>query len=116
MIGLTVIPIISIKSDSVNVYPYFERWNKLDPAGENFKIYNRYAHIMITLTNEKTKFYFGGADNFKLFLNPDDLSALKANYILSRNGELENFSTSHIKIQKIYEDAGSFIYSVKEIA
>ena len=102
--------------NSVNVYPYFERWNKLDPAGENFKIYNRYAHIMITLTNEKTKFYFGGADNFKLFLNPDDLSALKANYILSRNGELENFSTSHIKIQKIYEDAGSFIYSVKEIA
>ena len=116
-LGLTTFPIMfgAPTINSVNVYPYFERWKKLDPEGENFEIYNRYAHISVILMNEPTKFHLNQADYFTLFLNPADLPTLKVNYILARNGELENFSTSHIKIQKIYEDAGSFIYSVKEI-
>ena len=116
-LGLTTFPIMfgAPTINSVNVYPYFERWKKLDPEGKNFEIYNRYAHISVILMNEPTKFHLNQADYFTLFLNPADLPTLKVNYILARNGELENFSTSHIKIQKIYEDAGSFIYSVKEI-
>ena len=98
--------------NSVNVYPYFERWKKLDPEGKDINIYNRYAHIAAILTNDVTKFHLNQADLFTLFLNPNDLKTLDVKYIFSRNGELENFSTPQIKIQKIYEDAGNFIYEV----
>ena len=100
--------------NSVNVYPVLERWKKLDENGENFKIYNRYAHIKIDLQNDlPTNFLFTQSDIFALNLNPADLPKLEVEYIFSRKGDLENFSTPQVKIQKIYEDAGSFIYKVK---
>lgn len=98
--------------NSVNVYPALDRWQKFDPTGKNFEIYNRYAHITITLSKAATKFDIHRGDMFELYLNPADLPKLDARYIFSRNGELENFSTAQVKIKKIYEDAGSFIYSV----
>ena len=122
--------------NSVNVYPVLERWEKFkldetnsiveypvkksklwenyDPHGKNFKGYNKYAHIIFILQNDRlTNFYFPFADNFKVFLNPDDLKKLDVKYIFSRNGGLEDFSTAQVKIQKIYEDAGSFIYKIE---
>ena len=98
--------------NSVNIYPALERWQKFDAGGKNFELYNRYAHISIILTNDTTHFYLNQGDYFTLFLNPADLPKLETRYIFSRNGELENFSTPQVKIKKIYEDAGSFIYSV----
>ena len=98
--------------NSVNVYPALERWQKFDADGKNFELYNRYAHISIVLTNDATNFYLNQVDYFTLFLNPADLPKLDVRYIFSRNGKLETFSTPQIKIKKIYEEAGSFIYSV----
>lgn len=98
--------------NSVNVYPVLDRWQKLDPDGENFKIYNRYAHIDIELKNEPTEFIFGGADNFRIKLNVADLKTLEVAYILSNRNDLQNLSAADIKITKIYEDAGSFIYKI----
>ena len=48
----------------------------------------------------------------KMSLNPADLSKLDVRYIFSRNGDLEKFSTAAVKIIKLYEDAGSYIYKV----
>lgn len=102
--------------NSVNVYPYFERWKKLDPTGKDFSVYNRYAHIIVTLTDEPTTFHdMGFLDVFSLKLNKNDLSKLDVKYILSKSDDLERFSTPKSKIQKIYEDAGAFIYSVDDI-
>lgn len=96
--------------NSVNVYPVLERWRKLNPAAE--KIYNRYAHISIVLSDKPTEFILNGDDYFTVKLNAADLPKLEARYIFSRDGALENFSTPKIKIQKIYEDAGSYIYEI----
>ena len=98
--------------NSVNVYPILERWKKLDPEEKYFKIYNRYAHIIVNLKKEPTAIMSPRPDFINLDLNSEDLSKLEVKYIFSRNGELENFSTPQVKIQKIYEDAGSFIYVV----
>ena len=99
--------------NSVNIYPVLERWQKLDPNGENFKIYNRYAHIFIRLQNAPTEFIFGsGADNFQINLNIEDLKTLEVKYILSQNGDFQNFSNANTKITKLYEDGGAFIYQV----
>lgn len=98
--------------NSVNIYPALDRWQKLDPTGKNFSVYNRYAHIQITLTNDMTSFHLNQVDYFTLSLNPDDLPKLDVRYIFSRNGQLEKFSTRRVKIKMIYTEAGSFIYSV----
>ncbi|MBR6013590.1 MAG: hypothetical protein IK062_07405 [Selenomonadaceae bacterium] len=120
--------------NSVNVYPMLERWEKFninetnkitdypavkpwknfDPDREDFKDYNKYAHIVIILQNDKpTNFYFPFTDSFKVYLNPNDLKKLEVKYIFSRHDNLEKFSTPQFKIQKIYDDAGSFIYNVE---
>ena len=99
--------------NSVNVYPVLERWKKIDHDGKNFVRYNRYANIIITLSSEPTEFIdIGLLDHCKIKLNVGDLKKLDAGYILSRNGDLEKFSTATIKITKIYNDAGSYIYKV----
>ena len=98
--------------NSVNVYPVLDRWRKLDPTGKNFSIYNRYAHITITFSNEATKFDIHRGDMFELTLNPADLPKLDVRYILSPHDDLEKFSTAAIKIIKIYNDAGSYIYKI----
>lgn len=86
--------------NSVNIYPALDRWKKLDPNGENFQIYNRYAHIRIKLGNEPTKFYPEFLDAFNLDLNVDDIPKLEIKYIMSRNHDLENLSSANVKIKK----------------
>ncbi|MBD3879233.1 MAG: hypothetical protein SR1Q5_06055 [Quinella sp. 1Q5] len=98
--------------NSVNIYPALDRWQKLDPTGANRSVYNRYAHIQITLTDDATNFHLNQVDYFTLYLNPADLPKLDVRYIFSRNGTLERFSTRHVKIKMIYGEAGSYIYSV----
>ena len=97
--------------NSVNMYPLLERWKKFDPTEARRSVYNCYACISITLTRNATDFYSGGLV-IKMSLNPDDLQKLDVRYILSRNGDLEKFSTAAVKIKKIYTDAGSHIYKV----
>ena len=101
--------------NSVNVYPVLERWGMFDPEGKNLKIYNRFAHIIITLTNDLTNFPpdRSGMDYFKINLNVNDLKKLNARYIFSKYGDLENFSNDQIKIIKIYVDVDNFIYEIK---
>ena len=98
--------------NSLNIYPDLDRWQKLDPTGEAFSVYNRYAHISIVLTDAPTEFHLNGPDYFTINLNPADLPKLGARYIFSRNGTLERFSTRHVKIKMLYKEAGSYIYSV----
>lgn len=97
--------------NSVNMYPLLERWKKFDPTGSKYSAYNCYACISMTLTKGETEFSNIGLI-IKMSLNPNDLSKLDVRYILSRNGDLEKFSTAKVKIKQIYEDAGSYIYRV----
>ena len=97
--------------NSVNMYPLLERWKKFDPTGSKYSAYNCYACISITLTGGNTEFSNIGLV-IKMLFNPNDLSKLDVRYILSRNDGLEKFSTATVKIKKIYEDAGTYIYRV----
>ena len=94
-----------------NIYPNLERWKKLD-AGENFKIYNRYANIQMTLQNAPTEFILTAIDCMKINLNVEDLPKLEVKYIFSCNGELENFSTAAVKVKKICADRNAYIYEI----
>lgn len=99
--------------NSTNVYPNLERWSQLDPEGSNEEIYNRYAHILITLTDEEaTEFELRQADVFHLTLNIEDLPKLGGSYILTTRN-LDELANSKIQLQLVSQIKSYFIYKVE---
>lgn len=74
--------------NSVNTYPDLERWHELDPSGLSADIYNRYAHISISLTDGDNSVFAQGAspDTFSVSLTLDDASRLGVRYFVSSQG------------------------------
>ena len=67
----------------VNFYPDYGKWQIVDPDGEYDDIYNRYAHINATLTEEETKFTEGAtADVFNVELSCKDAKKLNVHYLV----------------------------------
>lgn len=94
--------------NSVNYYPVMDRWHLLDPDRKYEDIYNRYAHISITLTNkEPTRFQLVVPDTFDLTLNYKDVCLLNPTYFLS-NTKYEPIPELPQKL--IYEEDGIYIY------
>ena len=91
-----------------------DRWKIFDKNGENEKIYNRYAHITINLTNEnKIEFKLTSPDAFTVNLNIDELSKLDVKYILALR-DLRGYSNDKKDLKKIYEYNNYEIYEIKE--
>lgn len=95
--------------NSVNYIPNMAMWEKLDPSGDQEKIYNRYAHIIISLTEKETQMELTQADLIHLSLSYQDLELLEVSYI---------YTTAPLKDQKgmsfetLYEEAGVYIYKI----
>ena len=69
--------------NSTNYYPNMKLWAKFDKDGEYEYVYNRYAHIQVEFTNEKTSFNLLTPDYFAVLLNINDLEKLDVDYIIS---------------------------------
>ena len=98
--------------NSTNYYPNFNLWNKLELKNEK-EIYNRYAHILIDLTNENTSVKLNYSDQISLNLNSSDVCKLELNYLLSSGTELENYNNETVTFSNMYNEDGILIYSVK---
>jgi len=66
-----------------NTVPDIQRWKLLDPTLSSEDIYNRYAHIVVSLTSEETSFELIQGDTFHLVLNYADMKKLGIGYIVS---------------------------------
>lgn len=97
--------------NSTNYIPNMEFWEKLDPLKKNEEVYNRYAHICITLTEEETEAELVNTDYIQLDLNYEDLSKFDVDYILSVD-ELE--SADENGLQNVYSEYGMYIYKISE--
>ena len=95
--------------NTTNFYPNLEMWFKLDPDRQFEEIYNRYTHIPLVLTNEKTSFELLHADQVQINLSYNDLALLDVKFIHSLN-PLEDFED--VRLTLLYEESGSYIYSV----
>ncbi|MCL2884641.1 MAG: hypothetical protein FWF49_04080, partial [Oscillospiraceae bacterium] len=71
--------------NSTNFYPETDRWRVVDPDGTYGDVYNRYAHIKLVLTEDKTSFTLIQADYFELNLYVGDLKTLGVRYLITRN-------------------------------
>ncbi len=72
--------------NSTNTYPNLELWEKIDEGGAHNDIYNRYAHILMNVTNANTSFELVEKDPPDMVIinvNRSDLSKLGVNFILS---------------------------------
>lgn len=99
--------------NSTNVYPTLERWRLLDQDGSEEKIYNRYAHISINLTNtdNETNFVLKSPDLFEVNLNINDLEKLKVSYVFSKR-DLSMLSNEKISFDERADENGFKVYAI----
>jgi hypothetical protein len=92
--------------------PRFDLFSPLDPTGENIDIYNRYAHVNINLSTEKSTFSLVQADHFHVDLNIDDMKKWNVKYVLTTN-QLE-LDTNVLSSELVYTDEldGNYIYKI----
>lgn len=69
--------------NSVNYVPNMELWKKIDEKGEYEEIYNRYAHVIIIMTEDETRFTLNQQDKFTVYLSYSDMAKLDVSYICS---------------------------------
>ncbi|MEO2207447.1 hypothetical protein ABGV42_27455 [Paenibacillus pabuli] len=95
--------------NSVHFLPDLNEWKKMDVNGEYMDVYNRYAHVKVSFTNEPTSFQLMSPDSFNIELNIHDLDKTGVQYILSPKQliDYKNFN-------EIYFDpsSGLYIYSI----
>lgn len=102
--------------NSTNTYPNFELFEKvlgekaLEP--EVKKIYNRYAHISIEITENKNDVELLFEDSIKLYITPEKLKDLGVNHIVTVR-ELEELSTETVKFDQVYNEQGILIYNLE---
>ena len=100
--------------NGTHFYPALSTWKKISEDYDDEIIYNRYAHVKISLTTDETKFSLGNADAFEIDLNIEELKTLNIKYIVTKN-DLSNISNEdNIKFEEIYhsEVDGNRIYKV----
>ncbi|KRF39102.1 hypothetical protein [Paenibacillus sp. Soil787] len=103
---------LGVKSfNSVQYYPDINMWEKLDETKKFSDVYNRYAHIIVELTQNSTSFELKGGDVFKIYMNENDLKKADIRYVLSQ-GNLDAYEPNTLK--KIYSSSNNnlFIYEV----
>lgn len=98
--------------NAVNFYPDYGKWELIDPDGEFDDIYNRYAHIQVSLSDGKTEFISGPtADMFMLNLNCEDADKWSVKYLLSA-GTLQACEND---FEEIYSDTEGEYYIYERI-
>jgi hypothetical protein len=102
----------AITVNSVNYYPNLKLWHKLDKDKKYENIYNRYAHITLTLTSNQTSFNLTENDKFNVNLNINDIMLLDADYIVSQEN-ISSYQGEHINFKLIYDYDGMYIYKIE---
>lgn len=96
--------------NSTNYFPNYENWDKIDKDRTYDNVYNRYAHIIVSLTTDESNFELLGPDYIRLNLNSNDICTLDLGYIVSDNNiDLKKTKTTNI-LTKIYDEDGMYIY------
>lgn len=98
--------------NSVNAYPNLERWQTLDPEGNAEQVYNRYAHIVVSLSHTDTVFTLIQDDAFRIDLNWGDLQTLDVKYLITPKDHPQN-PTENIELEPEAKVDGYNIYKIK---
>ena len=100
--------------NGTHFYPALSTWEKISENYDDEEIYNRYAHIKITLTTKETKFVLEHLDAFEIELNVNELEDLNIKYIVTKNDLSNILNDGNIQFEEIYhsEVDGNRIYKL----
>lgn len=80
--------------NSVRFYPDISLMKKIDKSNQFENAWNRYSHMQVFLTSEKTKMEAPVPDVLNLQLNKDELSQINVTYVLSHRNLNEEYGSS----------------------
>lgn len=84
--------------DGVRFYPDKQLMTKIDKQNQYEEVWNRYAHLKYSLTNETTSMTTPVPDNVNINLNVNELKDLKVKYILTTRDLNREFGSSFTEI------------------
>lgn len=96
--------------DSTNVYPNLELFELLlgDEAEPQRQSFNRYEHMNINITDDKTHIELPAPDNMLIWLNYHDLEKLGIDYIVVKNDINER--GYDMEFEELYNEDGLYIF------
>lgn len=94
-----------------NSIPNLDAWHSVDPTGAYESVYNRYAHILVRLTDEATSFDLTQPDHFEVDLTYGDLRTLGITNLISTE-PLEGSVDDGVHLDKKAEVDGYYLYGV----
>ena len=101
--------------NSVNSYPNLDLWHRIDPDGENEDVYNRYAHILVEMTDaDEGSFQLLVPDTFLVTLTGEDVVDLGIDYWLSAH-DLTAYDSETVAFEPLAEADGLTVYHVKRL-
>lgn len=110
IIGGNLLYANGVKSfNGVQYYPDLNMWQKLDESGKYEEVYNRYAHVLVELTNQETNFELVQADIVKVNLDVNDLSETGIKYLLSHKN-LDEFNSEKTIFTELYYNDVDKVY------
>ena len=92
--------------NAVNFYPDYGKWKKIDPKLKNDTYYNRYIHMNITLTTDKTKFQLITPDSIQIQLNVNDLKKWHIKYLVTNEDVSTLLAQTDIQSKSLYQIIG----------
>ena len=100
--------------NAVNYYPDFEKWEAIDPDGKNETEYNRYAHIVVDLTDSPTAYSNESPDQLNVELNAGDLEKMGVRYVLAREDgkDAEIMEDCGVRFRELYSGSGYKIFKL----
>lgn len=100
--------------NGTHFYPALSTWEKISEDYDDEEIYNRYAHVKISLTTKETNFVLEHLDAFEIELNVNELENLNIKYIVTKNDLSNILNDGNIQFEEIYhsEVDGNRIYKL----
>lgn len=96
--------------NSINYIPNYEMWEILDPNKKYEEVWNRYAHMVVSLSDDGESHYeLLGLDSIQLRLNRQDFLSIDIDFVVTQNqisGEWTEI------LESVYEESGIWIYKV----
>ena len=101
----------------VHIYPNLGLWQVLDPEGKFEKDYNRYAEVILGITNDENVYFNAIAlDALQVFSNIDNLYKINVKYICTKaNYDNKEMDTNLHKLEKIESKEGFNIYKIVNV-
>ena len=97
--------------NGINEYPNYDWINLIDPEHKYEEIWNRYAHIFITL-DDKTYFELIAADSYSLHLTYQNLKDMNIEYYYT-NEKINEEKMKKFALDSLYENDNTYQYIYK---